>query len=98
MLARIRSISIELDVQTSEGTETIVCIPGDPGALEAKSILSELCGECMHAEDIFKKNPLLLREFVQVLRGAADHLPMIQSDLSPFFRKLDRIILSHPWP
>lgn len=98
MSARIRSISLELDVQTSEGTEAIVCIPSNPGAEEAKSILSEMCGECMHAEDIFKKNPLLLREFVQALGGAANHLSMIQSDLSPFFRKLDRIILSHPWP
>lgn len=97
MSARIHSIGLELDVETTDG-ETIVSIPSNPGEEEAKSILADMCGECLRADDIFKKNPLLLREFVQALTGAANHLSMIQSDLSPFFRKLDRIIEKHEWP
>jgi hypothetical protein len=98
MSARIDNIGIEMDVIGSDGGDTIVSIPSNPGEKEAKSMLADICGECGRADDIFKKNPLLLREFVQALSGAANHLSMIQSDLSPFFRKLDRIIEGHKWP
>ena len=97
MSARIHSIGVELDVETTDG-ETIVSIPSNPGEEEARSILANMCGEAMRAEDILKKNPLLLREFTLALTGAANHLTAIHADLSPFFRKLDRIIEKHEWP
>ena len=97
MSARIHNIGIELDVETDYG-ETIVTIPSNPGEEEAKCILADMCGEYGRAEDLLKKNPLLLREFTLALTAAANHLSMIQSDLGPIFRKLDRIIGEHEWP